>query len=196
MAHRYITIAELKSYALPELNIDDDEQVAAAELLIESVSAFVDRHCKRPDEYFSPAAADATVRRFRGEGQDYLRIGKHVGPAAVTNPAVSASVLYESGNGWLRWSQQATNGDDDFLATIAGGFFRRDQVYSVSARWGFASTPADIKQAVALIVGEIHERGKGVIGEISPAGFVIEREMPLQARAILRPWIRREFEIN
>ena len=195
MSYQYATAEQLKQLALPEIDITDETVLAQVNAILAGVSAGIDRYCDRPAGYFSPSAEEPTTRRIRAEGQNYLRIGRHVGDVEFTNPVVSSTVFYQAENGWIYWNEQPVSGDADYFAQ-ADKFFEANRIYIVSARWGFEATPDDIVLATALIAGDLYDRGNGVIGQVSPTGFVIERAMPLPARELLNGWKRREFEIN
>jgi hypothetical protein len=199
MSHAYTTKERVKLLAVPEADLVNTEQANRIDALIVAVSKFVDRYCGRPIAYFLGATGTpvAAVRRYRGGGYNFLQIGQHFGPAVITSPATATSVYYEDENGWLQWTQETDNGQSDFYATeYTTGFFGRNVLYLVSATWGFETTPEDVDLATALIVGDIWDRGNGVIGQISPTGFVVEKEIPLQARVLLDQRKRREFEVN
>lgn len=148
-------------------------------------------------------AVPASTRRYRGKGKNYLQIGRHVAGSA-TIPGTDSTLYYEHPeNGWLYAVDNAAvagvGGNDQynsFDANFNKCFFAKDALYLVSARWGFASIPMDITMATKQIVQQIWDRGQGVIGEVTPSGFVVEREIPLTARAFLQRWVRREFEVN
>jgi hypothetical protein len=195
MSYQYCTPAQVKLIAKPE--VDVVSQADEINALINGVSAWIDKYTGFPEQYFSPAADDPSDRRFRGENKPYLRIGRHVGDAAITSPTISPALIYTDQNGWLRYNDSITNqGDEDYFSDKRRDtFFSTGTIYIVSARWGFEATPDDIVTACALIVGDLLDRGAGVIGQVSPSGFVIERTMPLAAREILNNNRRREFQI-
>jgi hypothetical protein len=172
-------------------------EIAAVGRVLDNVSAFVDTYCKRPAGYFSPAGVTATEKRFRGEGCHFLRLPVHVF-GSVTAVKLYGTVIdpanyYESEkNGWLY--------AEDNGAGFIEGFSWHDrwengEVYKVTARWGYEATPKDLQEAVRQTVKAIWQQQKGVLGQVSPDGFVIERAMPLLAREILDRYKRREFEI-
>lgn len=148
--------------------------------------------------YYSPA----TVRRYRGAGKNYLQIGRHVA-GSVTVENVGTELFYEHPeNGWLfavDLAGQPGSGyasDDHSFAPGYCNLFVANALYLVSARWGFVATPDDIVLATKQISQQIWDRGKGIIGQISPTGFVIDRDIPLTARLMLEGWTKREFEQN
>lgn len=201
MSYSYATIDDTILDVLTE--VKSDEQKASVGRLIEATSAFIDGFTNRPPGYFSALddESEPTVRRYRGEGSNFLRIGRHV-PGTVTIENVGASLYYEHPeNGWI-YSNDVNaqpgnvSGDGYGFRGRAERLFACNGLYAVSARWGFSATPDNISMATKQIVQQIWDRGKGIIGQISPSGFVIERDIPLTARAFLTPYIRREFEIN
>lgn len=203
MSHQYAATDETITDMLPAIGSDAD-QTAALTRIIESVSAAIDQYTKRPAGYFSPVAGDAvaSVRRYRGTGANYLQIGRHV-PDNVAITGVDSTLFYEHPeNGWLFAVDEAGQtgvgpyDDRDDARIQPFRLFGSGSLYLVSAIWGFAATPDDIRLATMLIAQQIWDRGRGVVGEISPAGFVIERDMPLTARTILDRWTKREFELN
>jgi hypothetical protein len=145
----------------------------------------------------------ATVRRYRGAGKNYLQIGRHV-PGSVTVENVATDLFYEhTENGWLfavDFAGQPGNAgyesDDYSFRYPACSLFTDGALYLVTARWGFVATPDDIDLATKQIVQQVWDRGKGIIGTLSPTGFVVERDIPLTARLMLEGWTRREFELN
>lgn len=194
-AYKYCTAEQVKTWAVPEADITDTDTLAKINSLIEAVSANVDKFCKRPDAYFVPSTT-ASERRVRGEGKHYLRVGRYWGTPAFTSPVIASTSYYiNAENGWIYYNDTPPN--DEYLSAELGDcFFRRDAIYVVSAKWGFEAVPADVAMSTALIVGKIWDNGQGVMGQITPAGFVIERDYPPLAKTMLQAWKRREFEIN
>lgn len=196
----YVTKERVKLLTVPELNLGNPDVANAVDALCVAVSSLIDRYTDRPAGWFAAAAENesATQRRFRGEGKNYLRTPRHVGTASIVSPVVAASTVYENEKGWILYNDGIAgsgNGPDYFPSDYCGGFFSDNSIYIVSAVWKFAAVPSDIELAAALIVGHIWDRGKGVIGQVSPDGFVIERDMPPTAKTMLDQWKRREGEI-
>jgi hypothetical protein len=196
----YVTKERVKLLTIPEADLNKTEIATAIDALAEAASRMIDRYTDRPTGWFEQAGTrdDPTERRFRGDGKNYLRIPRHVGDASVTSPVVADSTLYQNDKGWLVYNDgiaNSGNGPDYFPENSNCGFFAAGAIYIVSAVWKFETLPAEIELAAALIVGHIWDRGKGVIGQITPSGFVIERDMPPTAKTILENWKRREGEI-
>lgn len=194
MAYQYTSKENVKLIAVPEANLDNTDTAARIDAYINAVSEFVDRYTDRPAGYFLPTT-EAAERRYRGEGKNYLRVGRYHADFAFVSPTVGASSVYYDANGWPRWNDQPLNDQADYFPTDQP-FFGAGSLYVVSAKWGFAATPADIATATALFAGKLWDLGEGVIGEVTPTGFVIERDMPPTVRLLLDQWKRREFELN
>lgn len=201
--HKYANDAEIIADKIPAAT--SENETAAIARLNESVSAAVDAYCKRPPGYFLPASATATPRNFRGRGTHILPLPVHVfGTVEVSGfaGAGAAGAFYEnevSGflyrgtpNGGANWignlSEIATGAD-------GGAVWTKGAIYSVSARWGYAETPAPIIEAVKQIVARWFAQGQGTFGEVSPTGFVIERSAPPSAILLLNPFVRGEYEL-
>lgn len=211
MPNEYADRDETLRDMLPNVVISEDPDEPNADQLtvgryIEAASRLVDTYTNRPDGYFAALAEDSepTLRRYRGRGHNFLQIGQHVF-GSIASVVIGTATLAESAyyehetNGWL-YAADPTAGftvSPEFYDYRDGGYsFPSGRLYTISARWGFAATPADIVAATKLIVQQIWDRGHGVIGEVTPSGFVIERDMPLTAKTMLTGRIRREFEVN
>lgn len=193
MPHTYADLAELLNDFLPELKSDEEQD--AVERVLFGASAFVDSYCKRASGYFLPASNTATMKRFRGEGKRFLRI-----PPTNSTPTVEgieAGTFYKSDNGWLYFeaidlpeSSPALESFDSYR------IWQKGKIYKVTAKWGYPQTPAEIVEAVRQITVKWFQSQRGIFGNesITPTGFVVERDVPLSARTILEPFIKREFE--
>lgn len=214
----YFTVATVIADKMPELLPATGGGANAADVttvthICEAVTAFIDSYTKRRSGYFSapiysggpPVIEAGTERIYRGEGQKYLRIGVHVpGTVLITKPVMSAGATYERPDD----PHSFLYAKDLFGGTLEDGyfdeideeqiknFFRSGWSYTVKAVWKFPATPPDILEAGGEIIKTIWDKGKGVVGEVSPSGFVVERAIPLTAAAMLKPYIRRPFEIE
>lgn len=179
-------------------NCNSVAEIAAATRMLDAATRFVDSYCRRPVGYFDPAAVGAAERRFRGDGENFLRLPVHVfgsiSQVTVDGNVIDAANYYESDqNGWLYREDSVWQSDEGFTPYQ---LWEQGRTFKVTARWGYAATPADIQQAVMLIAVSLWDRQKGTLGDVSPEGFVIERAMPLLAREILDRYKRREFEVS
>lgn len=194
----YADLEQLKADYLPKST--SPAESAAIGRILDNVSAFVDTYCRRQSGYFNPAAEEASMKRIRGEGQQFLRLPVHVFGSIDevrrnnSDTAIDASTFYESEkNGWLYIEEDSVLPETSFCESenwIEGA------IYRVTARWGYEATPLDIQEAVRLTVMRIFQTYKGTFGQVNPeSGFVIERALPPLAREILDRYKKREFEI-
>jgi hypothetical protein len=191
----YADLTQLKADYLPD--VTKASEIAAVTRILNNVSAFVDTYCRRTAGYFNPASDTATEKRFRGEGENVLRLPVHVfgsiDQVTIDGQVIDTSNYYESDkNGWLYREDAVWLVDEGFAPYQ---LWEAGRTFKVTAKWGYEATPADLQEAVRQIVVSIWERQKGVLGQVTPEGFTIERAMPLLAREVLDRYKRREFEI-
>jgi hypothetical protein len=196
MSHvNYFDAAEVVADKIPEVTKPAD--VTAITRLCLAVSAFIDNYCRRPAGYFQKLPSPTppkTVKRYRGTGSRFLQIGRHVaGSVELTNPAIAADRFYEGENGWL-YAAEVDHGIQDEYFAIDDRLFRDGALYQVTAHWYFAETPPDVVEAGKQIIADIWSKGRGVVGDVAPDGFVVDRAIPTTAAALLKPYIKREFE--
>lgn len=212
MAYQYADTTETIDDVLSEVTSEDDIETVGR--IIEAASAMIDRFTNRPAGYFAaiapvdpeadPLTYPTTERRYRGTGQNFLQIGRYI-PGTLSIENVGSELYYlNDANGWPFAKDVAGQpgyadggqGPDRFAPVGHTRLFANGALYVVTAAWGFAATPGDIVWATKDITRHIWDRGRGILGDISPTGFVVERDMPLTARTALTGWIRREFELN
>lgn len=185
-------IADLMPEATSQAEIDAIERVTAG------ASDFVDRYCNRPAGYFLPASNTATARNFRGEGRRALRIPAHIRDS-VTVTGIEASTYYESQDlGWLYFNAEVAPETGEVGSFDDYRIWQKGKLYEVTAKWGYAETPVAIVEAVRQIVVRWYKTARGSFGadQVTPSGFIAERDIPAAARAILDTYRKREFEIN
>lgn len=193
----YASIDQLINDYLPETK--KPAEIAAVTRILDAVSSFVDTYCRRPAGYFNPAGSESE-KRVRGEGAHYLRLPVHVfgsiTSVSLNGTAIDPATFYESEkNGWLYFEDEGYGLENSFYSDETCRTWRDGRVYKITARWGYEATPLDLAEAVRLTVLRVWETQKGVLGQITPNGFVIERAMPPLAKEILDRYKRREFEI-
>lgn len=191
----YATVEQLAPRAPSIITKDDageitDEARAAGELLLEAISRAIDSKTRRRPGAFSPAASEPSARVFYGNGKACLEVEPFVAgsvnpvvvvPAGFTAPkfvelkgllcqASAAGVLDRSG----RW-----------LDTVP---------YTITARWGYAATPPDIREA-ALVWCALRAKVNagditGLVSSITRDGNTLMRdEVPPSVRDLLAPYV-------
>lgn len=179
-ADRDVLIADL----LPEVTATAQKDAVGRTL--DGVSAFIDKYCNRPANYFDAAGATGTAKLIRGENTRYLRLPQHVA-GSVTVTGIDATTYYEGENGWLYFKQP------NFI-TPESSIWYVGRLYEVTARWGYAAIPPAIIEACRQLTLTTWETARGVLGDVTPSGYVVERAMPLSVRETLNLYRRREFE--
>jgi hypothetical protein len=175
-------------------------EIAAIGRILDNVCSFVDTYCKRRSGYFNPASNEASIKRIRGEGNHFLRLPIHVfgsiDSVTLYDTEIDSQSYYESDkNGWLYFETAGLDLEENTFVVGNSSSWCDGEIYKVTARWGYEATPADLQEAIRQTVTRVWEAQKGVLGEVTPNGFVIERAMPLFAREVLDRYKRREFEI-
>ena len=206
----YADLDNLIADYIPEAT--SDEENAALGRILDNVSAFVDSYCKRPTDYFKSSyehAAEGTqppeytpetaIKRIRGEGYHFLRLPVHVfgsiESVSLNGREINSESYYESEkNGWIYFENDAFGLEDTFSLCSNNHFF--DGVtYFVAAVWGYENIPLPIVEAVRLIVARIWSVQKGTIGQVTAEGYIQEKLIPQAGKDLLKPFIKREFEI-
>ena len=143
MPDLYVTAAELKAGAQES----DASNTDSWELLALAVSRMFDRECEVPDSYFMPAAAAASERVFRGKGTEYVRLDPYVADSIDALSVADEVFLvggddYYENEGYLVFGVPTPTSSQPSSIIIENG-----AVVTVSARWGFAAIPGEIRQA-------------------------------------------------
>lgn len=186
----YADQTQLLADYLPEVTAANE--IAAVGRILASVTDQIDKYCDRPHQYFAPAAEAASDRIFRGANKVFLQLPVHVGEVASVNALELGQTVPDTAwaerNGWLY--RTLTYDNRPFR------IWRRDTEYTISARWGFEATPQDIAEACRQLVVHYFERMRGTIGQVTPTGFVIERDMPPSVKTILDRYVTKEYEVT
>ncbi|MBA3243024.1 MAG: phage gp6-like head-tail connector protein [Acidobacteria bacterium] len=184
----YAALEETITDCLPEVKSANER--AALGRLLDAASRAIDSKCKRPVNYFAPAAAQPSPRNFTGEGMNYLRLPVHIANSIDLETGVQVAghpvKNWVEQGGWLYMTQG--------LGKL-GGLWVRGVLYNVRARWGYEATPADIVLACKDLATHYFDKHRGVIGQTTPNGFVIERDMPPTVKTLIAPYVRKEFEV-
>jgi hypothetical protein len=123
---------------------------------IERASRYFDHLCGVVDGFFEPAGETATSKVIYGDGSVYLNLPPYVAGSLNTTLTVPSGYILPSfieRDGFL-----VITGLTGTLLTRAALGHASDSVWwdgvpiTVSARWGYAATPADVKMAVIEMV--------------------------------------------
>jgi hypothetical protein len=132
--------------------LSDDELDA----LIEQASRFFDLECGVEPGYFEAAGDTATSKIIYGNGTNYLWLPPYVTGSlntAITLPEGYTVPDFVEQNGFLvlTTSTGVLPPLQHFYRSVWSGWPSGVAV-TVSARWGFATTPADVKMAVIELI--------------------------------------------
>lgn len=128
----------------------DDDQL---DILIEQASRIFDLHCGVEPEHFE-ARADgvATARVIYGNGSNYLKLPPHVtGTVSATISVPTGYTVQEfiQADGYLVRAETGTLANS--LNWTVSGWYSGLPI-TVTAKWGYETTPADVKAAIIELV--------------------------------------------
>lgn len=142
-------VAQATTSAIPDSELD---------ALIERASRYFDLLCGVEPEYFEPSGASATARTFYGDGTHFLKLDRYVEgslSATISVPSGYTAPTFIARQGYL----QITSEDGIPLTrsryACSEGWWANLPI-TVTARWGFAETPADVKLAVIELAANLH----------------------------------------
>lgn len=125
--------------------------------VIERCSRYFDHLCGVEDEFFEAAGESATVKTIYGDGSPYLQLPPYVvlseAQPLVTVPEGYTAPSFVERDGYL--ILEGTNGS---LLTRSALGHSHDSGWwdglpiTITARWGYEATPADVKMAVIEMV--------------------------------------------
>lgn len=134
-------IAQATTSALPDSELD---------ALIERASRYFDLLCGVEPGYFDAADVSATARTFYGDGTHFLKLDRYVAGSlstTITVPSGYTAPTFIERDGYLQITSE------DGIPLTRTRYFCSEGWWSnlpitVTARWGFATTPEDVKHAV------------------------------------------------
>lgn len=137
----YATPAQFREIVHEAEDGSESESLYAG--LIERASRAFDRLCGVADGYFDVAAETATAKVIYSDGTGFLKLPPYVGGSisSLTVPSSYSTPTYVEQGGYL----VVTSGG--IVTGQVNGWWAGVAI-TVTARWGFAETPADVVQAV------------------------------------------------
>ena len=161
--------------------------------LIERASRFFDLAVGVSPQFFEPAGATVTPRTFYGDGTNFLRLDAYV--AGTLNTTISVPDGYTAPTFIERDGYLVLTTTDGSLLhqwppfpswwRIGSGWWAGVPV-TVTAKWGYSATPADVKLAVIeLTINLLRETDPASVKLINTEGLVIRERMPPRVKAIV-----------
>jgi hypothetical protein len=117
--------------------------------LIERASRLFDLECGVTEGFFEAAPGSASTRTIYGDGTNFLRLPPYVAGTLNTTlgyPQSYAELEFVEHGGYLVRTESGILNNGPF-----GGWYSGVPI-TVSARWGFTATPADVKHAIIKLV--------------------------------------------
>ncbi|UOF76939.1 tail connector protein [Bacteriophage sp.] len=175
----YATLAEVKAQGFNLCDADD----ATITALLPSASRLVDRLCQVPDDYFAAASDTATDKVIVSEELRFLIVPPHNGSivAGDITPEYASTDLPDF--------------DDVGFALEA----RKDECWpderlTISAKWGFAAIPAEIKQAtIELVLQQFRSADPAKARALADAGgqIIDDARIPPRVKETCFHWRRK-----
>ena len=134
-------VAQATTAALPDAQLDD---------LIEKASRYFDLLCGKTPGYFEMADTEPSERTFYGDGTHFLKIDRYVSGslnATITVPSGYTAPDFIERDGYLRITDSGGVLLAGLSPTFSEGWWPNVPI-TISARWGFDSTPEDVKLAI------------------------------------------------
>lgn len=199
VSNLYATVDELAA-RVPTLfgaTADDrtDEQTDAAEKLLESISRAIDSLTRREAGAFSPAASDPSSKVIYGNGKSCLDVPAHI-PATINSTITTIQGVTPPKFAEYRGMLCIT---DTAGVLLRHEVWREGVPYTISARWGYATTPADIREACLVWAAQRARMNSGdmagMVTSIARDGATIQRDdIPPVVRDLLKPFVLPETE--
>lgn len=168
------------------------------EALIEQASRFFDRYCGVPEGYFNPPLYPvATDKIVYGDGTNFLRLPPYVTGSLDTNitfPSGYTAPTFIERDGYLILSSTGvmTHRIAPFPHPYYSGWYSGVPI-TVSAKWGFEETPADVKLAVIeLAINLWRETDPASLKLVSIDNQPLRESIPPRVAAIAKRYRVRE----
>lgn len=187
---RYVSINEVRASAqgmsTSAVPSADDDLVLN---VIERASRMFDREVGVVDGYFNPPLyPTATTRTFYGDGTNILKLDPYVAGTldeTITVPANYTAPTFIAQNGHLLLSS------DTGIPNAIGRYFNygwMDRVpVTVTAQWGYESTPADVKASVIELAINLWREVDPATAKLSGIEGSIKREtIPPRVKEIVK----------
>lgn len=189
----YGTVDALISGFLPSAN--DADRPTLSQMLV-SAYRTIDSRTRRQPFAFSPAPTEATEQTFYGTDSPVLLLPDFV-PGSIAG--VTGLQGYMPA-GWVEWQRRdetagayrrgihTTTADGILTARVV---WKKGVPFKVTARWGFAETPAEITQAGYILVRHFWTQNpgnlSGPVGDLRP--YVQERGLPKLVDEMIAPYV-------
>lgn len=171
----------------------DPAKADDAEALLEAISRAIDSKTRRQPGAFSPAAEEPSERVIYGNGKTCLEIPEHV--AGTVNETVT-TISGISAPKFVEHRQTLCITDSRGVMTRRESW-REGVPYTITARWGYAQTPGDIREACLIWAMQRARMNSGdvsgVVTTITRDGATLMRDdVPPVVNDLIKPYIQPE----
>lgn len=160
--------------------------------LIERASRYFDLVAGVTPQFFEPAGPTATARTFYGDGTNFLRLDAYV--AGSLNPTITVPEGYTAPTFIEREGYLVLATDDgSFLHQwppfpswwrIGSGWWAGLPI-TITARWGYASTPADVKMAIIeMVINLLRETDPASLNLLDLERQPLREKLPPRVRGV------------
>lgn len=151
--------------------------------LIEQASRIFDLTCGLPPQFFEPVASTDTAaspRTFYGDGTNFLRLDPYLAGSldtTITLPDGYTAPEFVERNGYLVRSSSGVLPNRYAPCGWAG--WSEGLPITVSAKWGYDSTPADVKNAIVeLVINLFRETDPAALKLVDIQGQPLRERIP------------------
>lgn len=180
MANEYASLAECKTRLINKTASVDDAEL---DQLREASSRAVDDYLKVPPGYFTPPSG-ASVKALRGKGDSFIILPMPLyGSVTVTANANITVPNFTVDGLRLRTLDERDLIDPRII-------WHEGQYYNVEGSWGYAATPAQVREATLQLFAHFY-RGRdqaltGILTDMRTDGQQFpERDYPRMTRRLL-----------
>lgn len=195
MAESYLTIEQFFA-EVPGALTTDEVSVVALERRLASVSRAIDKYTRRDPGAFSPSPAEPTALVVYGTGATVLPLIEFV-PGSVSIVGAPSHYMPSAWREYRRGDVRGLHVAAPDGRLITDGEVWGDGVpFTVTARFGYIETPADVVEAAVQLAARWHRAGSegfsGVIGALQSDRTIIERAFPPTVKLLLDPYVEQE----
>lgn len=156
--------------------------------LLEMASRYFDLECGVEPGYFEAAESTPAARTFYGNGSNFLRLDRYVPGslnATLSYPTGYTALDYIERDGYLVITDSSGVISSRSL-TFCNGWYRGVPI-TVTAKWGFAATPADVKLAVIELAANLwSELDPKHLKLVAPEHLPLREKLPPRVAEIAR----------
>lgn len=190
----YGLLSDLITGYLPAVTNDVDK--AAFAMMITRASRAIDTRTRRQANAFTPAPDAPTPQVFYGTDSAVLLLPDFV-PGSITTVTAPQNFAPAGFAEWQRRDETAGAYRRGLHTSTSDGILTAREVwkggvpFTVTARWGFAATPAEITEAVYQLVRAwwLQQPGNlsAPVGDMKP--WQIERGFPKMVDELIAPYV-------